>query len=104
MAAKFPGSGVNSVQTFNRPSTRAGISFLGFLKCKFGGTMPDSNAKRTLVREQTPELASQCPIFDFTAPINNGSLRFVQKTLSRVLHSSGSPTFVPKGNRKSQSI
>lgn len=97
-AARDPGNGVTSVHTFKRPSTNAGISFRGCLKFKFGGTEPDSNANRIFVIEHMPELASVCPIFDFTEPTNNGSLRFVQNTRSRVRHSSGSPTLVPRIN------
>lgn len=94
-AAKSPGIGVTSVHTFKRPSTNAVISFFGVLKYRFGGTIPSSNAKITLVIEQRAELPSLWPIFDFTDPISKGSSRLVQNILSIVLHSSGSPTLVP---------
>lgn len=81
-AIKLPVNGVTSVQTFKRPSTSAGISSLIWLKFKFGATRPDSRANTAFVIEQIPELPSQWPMFDFTEPTNNGSLRFLQNTLS----------------------
>lgn len=95
-AAKLPGNFVTSVHTFKRPSINAGISLRGVAKFIFGGTASASNPNSTFVIEQSPELLSLWPIFDFTEPISNGSLRLVQNTRSRVLHSSGSPTFVEK--------
>lgn len=52
----------------------------------------------TFVKEHIPAAGSVCPMFDFTDPINRGVSRFLQKTLSMVLTSTGSPTLVPVGS------
>lgn len=47
----------------------------------------------TLATEHKPEAGSEWPMFDFTEPINKGSVRPGQNTFSRAFTSSGSPTY-----------
>lgn len=43
-----------------------------------GGNFLFSNAISDFMMEQSDEAGSGCPMFDFTAPINNGFVRFLQ--------------------------
>lgn len=63
---------------------------------KLAGIIPVRNTASTFKMEHNPELISVCPTFVFTEPINSGVLRFLQKNSDITVHSTLSPTLVPK--------
>ncbi len=61
------------------------------MKLMFGGIFLFSKISKDLMIEHIKEAGSLWPILLFTAPIGRGMFLFLQKTVSKVLHSSGSP-------------
>lgn len=63
----------------------------------FGGITPFSSTRMVLIKEAIPLAPSKWPMFDFTAPMINGSRwdLYVPKDALMALASIGSPSAVP---------
>lgn len=84
--------------TFNLFSDMPGMDVSKGSTCKFAGMIPASIVAIILTKEFIPLAISECPIFDFTAPIKRGSFRFSQNIRAIALHSAISPNGVPVNN------